>query len=168
MSFLGLAMPTILILMYTCFTLRKGFDKNAEGRIMVKTNLLSASTIYYIVRYFRFDTYHDIFCTFSIHINNTNLSGNSSWTMEYRPVHPKMWSTINLLWPVFKASENPIWMEFSWGRPMSVYFRLRIGKKKQLKSSKTSRSWVVNDTNDTFSIRFGYQTVSKNRFYRYT
>ena len=40
--------------------------------------------------------------------------------------------------------------------------------KKQLKSSKMRRVRGVKDPNDMLVIRFGYQTVEKNRYYRYT
>ena len=156
----------------------------------------------HIVCDFRFDTYHDTFFWFSIRINDTNLLGNSWWTVVYCPVHPKMWSAFTLNssqiyqksnmggillsktnifcifpWELVKKNQNhQKWDVIFTSTSFQSKWKSNMGEvllkntnvlcifapelaKKQLKSSKTRRVWVVNDTNDTFSIRFGYQTI---------
>ena len=111
-------------------------------------------------------------------IDDTNLHQNSSWTAKYLPVHPKC---ITFLHRQFlKSHEHPKWVPYnkypdksgllylfrntavlyditvSWTYVSCIYARDLA--KLQLKSSKMRRARGVNDSNDTFFIRFGYCT----------
>ena len=65
------------------------------------------------------------------------------------------------------GTKFPIWGNFVEEDQCLVYFRLRIGKK-HLKSSKMRRVRGVNDSINTFFIRYGYRLMEKNWYYRYT
>ena len=117
----------------------------------------------HIVCHFRFDMYHDTFFQFSMRINDTNLHWKFLVNNGISPSVSK--NVIYFYIDLFSnCTKFPIWGNFVEEDQCLVYFRLRIGKE-HLKSSKMRRVGGVNDSINTFSIRYGYRLMEKNWYY---
>ena len=113
----------------------------------------------HMVCHFRFDMHHNTFFNFPC-ISTIQICveiPHEPWNIAHSiPKSDLLFTSIS-----FQNKQKSNMGEFCGGRPMSCVLSPQNWQKNKLQSSKMRRVWVVNDTNNTFFIRYGYQTVKK-------